>query len=108
MRAWRPSRSEALTAANGEEALRILGRQEGRIHLVVLDQTMPGLSGRQILAQIRRIDPTIRVVLSSGYSEGGWPSDSEGPEPDAFLGKPYRVRELLSLVAGLTSGGAAS
>ncbi len=80
-------------AANGEAALRRLS-QEPLPRVVLLDYTLPGISGADLLARIRG-DPrlaAIRVVMTTG-SVG---IRSLAPGADAVLMKPFGVRELLS------------
>ena len=57
-----------LLAEDGQEALEIYRREQSSIDLVILDLTMPRLSGRDTLRQLLQIDPDVRVLFSSGYS----------------------------------------
>ena len=57
-----------LLAEDGPDAVEVFQREAGRIDLVVLDMTMPRLSGREALERLRRIDPGVRVLFASGYS----------------------------------------
>ncbi len=80
-------------AANGDAALARLA-QEPRPGVVLLDLMMPGMSGADLLALIRK-DPSlagVRVVMTTG-SVG---IRSLAPGADAVLMKPFGVRELLS------------
>ena len=81
-------------AANGREALALFEREHARIDLILLDLTMPGLSGLEVLTALRRIDPMARVVLTSGYgieSAGGAfpPTGAVG-----FVPKPHSLENL--------------
>ena len=58
---------ETLTAENGEAALRLLERQA--VHLVLLDHRMPGLTGDVILAKIREMNPTLRVIMITAFGD---------------------------------------
>ena len=58
-----------LLASDGAQAVELLQRHAGEILLVVLDMTMPGLTGEETLDLLRGVRPTIPIVISSGYSE---------------------------------------
>ena len=58
-----------LLAQNGETAIEIFAKCAADIHVVLLDTTMPAMSGEQTLLELRKMRPDIPVVLSSGYSE---------------------------------------
>ncbi len=88
----------AEVAADGVEALERI-RQGLQPALVLLDQTMPRLSGRQTLALLRELAPGVAVVLTSGYEPGSGPEDgTKGPQADAFLPKPYAPERLGAFV----------
>jgi CheY-like chemotaxis protein len=63
--------------------------------LVIMDLTMPRLSGRDAFRQIRTIDPRARILFSSGYSAEEL-TDVDGSV--GMLAKPYRPAELLATV----------
>jgi PAS domain S-box-containing protein len=81
-----------ITASDGQEAIDLYLRRRGKVDLVLLDQTMPHLSGREVLERIRNLDPGAKVVMSSGYPSG----ETEGAS--GFLPKPYRADSLLRIV----------
>ena len=84
------------TATGGVEAMRSLREAPGSVDLVLLDMTMPDMSGAQTLQELQRIRPGIRVVLSSGYSqeETTVPTD----QVSAFIQKPYRPADLVAAI----------
>src|SRR5947209_341827 len=57
-----------LAADGGRAALDLYEREAGRIDLVILDLTMPDLSGWEVLDELARLDPGVRVLVSSGYA----------------------------------------
>jgi PAS domain S-box-containing protein len=61
---------EVIEAKDGPSAIEALRTHRHRIDVVVLDYTMPGMSGAEAFAQLQAIEPDVRVVLASGYSEG--------------------------------------
>ena len=79
-------------ARDGREALELYRRRAGELSAALLDVTMPGKSGVEVLAEIRAGDVPMPVVLMSGYE----PQDTARTvEPDAFLRKPFAQRDLL-------------
>ncbi len=86
-----------LLANDGLEAVEIYQQNADAIELVLLDLTMPNLSGKDALQQIREIDPNVRVVFASGYS-----ADDLNLSDDAcilgFISKPFRPNELAQAV----------
>jgi len=85
----------AETATGGLEAFRLLA---DRISLVLLDLTMPVMSGRELLREVRTIRPDVPVLLSSGYDEVDARHRIDGNEVSGFLQKPYTAAELLRQV----------
>ncbi len=92
-----------ITASDGEEALATLARHDGEIDLVMLDLTMPRMSGREVFAAMRRgVAPTIPVIICSGYLVDVNAFETEtGYRPDAVVNKPYPLAELASTVKAL-------
>ena len=79
-------------AEDGMRAIDLFRSNRETIDLVVLDLTMPQRSGMEVLREIRKIDPGIRVILSSG-------SPPSEPAPGTmFLSKPYRAETLAKVV----------
>jgi two-component system, cell cycle sensor histidine kinase and response regulator CckA len=85
-------------AGNGKEALEIYQRDRESISLVILDLIMPVMDGRQCLAEILRIDPHAKVIIASGYSEGGPANGVMAARAKGFVQKPYSMRELLTTI----------
>jgi PAS domain S-box-containing protein len=87
---------DVLVAEDGLHALEVYGRERGRVRLVVLDVTMPRLSGRDTLRRLRDLDPAVPVVFASGYAaEHVLQSD---PDVLGFVSKPYRPEDLAHAV----------
>jgi two-component system cell cycle sensor histidine kinase/response regulator CckA len=98
-----------LTAVDGREALELFHRETGLIDLVLLDMTMPHLSGEETFRELRRMRQDVRVILSSGYNEMDAVSKFAGKGLAGFIQKPYRPIDLISRVKSAlapgTSGG---
>jgi PAS domain S-box-containing protein len=84
---------QVLLAEDGLQAIDTYVHHKDRIALIVLDLTMPHLSGRETLAQLLQVDPDVPVLISSGYSAETL-SEEEVRHVLGFLGKPYRAEEL--------------
>jgi CheY-like chemotaxis protein len=81
-------------AATGDAALRLCEEHYTDLRLVLLDLTMPGLSGEATLGEIRRRWPALPIVVSSGLV----PEDNSALAGVPFLAKPYRPSELVDAV----------
>jgi two-component system cell cycle sensor histidine kinase/response regulator CckA len=86
-----------LIASNGREALDIFQTADREIALVLLDMTMPVMSGEETLVQLKKLRPTLRVIASSGYNEIE-ALRRFGTGIKSFLQKPYRGSELAEKV----------
>jgi signal transduction histidine kinase/CheY-like chemotaxis protein len=83
-----------LTAADGEEALAIYRDRAREIDLVLLDMTMPRLSGVQVHHQLQQINPAVRVIFSSGHADVS-ERDRLAASTQTFVPKPYKPEELV-------------
>ncbi len=84
---------KVLLASDGIEALELVERG-AHVDMILLDQTMPRMSGPETLLRLREIAPGIPVVLTSGYELGGGPPGPGGLLVDGFLPKPYAPEHL--------------
>jgi CheY-like chemotaxis protein len=89
---------KTLTACSGDEACRIFQESTGEIDLVILDFVMPGMSGEETFHRLREIDPHVRVLLSSGYSQEDEPQALIDQGIQGFIQKPYVMKDLANAV----------
>lgn len=90
---------EILSAADGEEAVNLFPSKQTEIDLVMLDLTMPKLSGRDTFRRLREMRPDIPIVISSGYPVELEPFTKEvGSAPNGFVQKPFEVSDLARTV----------
>lgn len=83
---------QVLVAGDGEEGWELYKRQQSRIDLILLDLSMPKMSGQELLIRLHDLNPEVKVVVSTGLA------DEETkllPYIEAFLKKPYRVAQIL-------------
>ncbi len=95
---------DVLTAEGGEEAIRVFADRAKDIGCVILDLTMPQLSGEQTFRELQEIDASVPVVLSSGFNRG----DVENRIPSSgfagFLKKPYSLKDLRTCLREILAG----
>ena len=96
-----------LLAHDGREALQIVnGFQE--VDVLFSDIVMPGgMNGVQLAIEARRIQPTIKVLLTSGYTATALADKPDLPKEFPVLGKPYRRDQLASHLREIINGEAA-
>ena len=91
-------------ATNGHDGILLFKENQYQIGLVILDLTMPGLSGEQTLQQLHHINPFVPVLLSSGYTQTALHQTTSAQWPVVgFLKKPYDATDLLTAVQQLTT-----
>jgi two-component system cell cycle sensor histidine kinase/response regulator CckA len=86
----------ALQAASGEAALDLL-RGPQAISVVLLDMTMPGISGEETLRRMRMINAGQPVILMSGYSETDTMQRCADLGVVRFIQKPFEIEALLAV-----------
>ncbi|WP_420627285.1 PAS domain-containing hybrid sensor histidine kinase/response regulator [Candidatus Leptofilum sp.] len=86
-----------LAAASGEEGIDQFTTHQDEIGLVILDLSMPGMSGIEAFDALRQIDPNAKIILSSGYTEAEILEKMAGTRPTGFLQKPYRLETVLQV-----------
>ncbi|MBL7211032.1 MAG: PAS domain S-box protein [Desulfobacteraceae bacterium] len=93
---------EVLVAGSGQEALALYEKNHAKIDIVLLDMVIPGMGGGETYDRMREIDPTVKVLLSSGYSIDGEATEILERGCDGFIQKPFdlialsqEIREIL-------------
>jgi len=89
---------QVLEAANGAEALQVAEASTAPIHLVLTDIVLPGLSGHEVVASVRRVHPGARALYMSGYAENLVPRDGLEQSAPEFFAKPFTPQSLLERV----------
>jgi DNA-binding NtrC family response regulator len=93
---------DPIMAADGSAAMREFNaaREAGRpVNLIVLDLTIPGgMGGRQVIELIRKIDPAVPAIVSSGYSNDPVMANFSDYGFQAVVQKPYDVTQLSRVI----------
>jgi CheY-like chemotaxis protein len=95
---------EALDAPGGKEAVEIFKAYKEKIDLVILDIVMPDMGGGEVYDRIKAIDPTVKVLLSSGYGVENTAQDILARGCDGFIQKPFNMKDLHHAIAGIREG----
>jgi two-component system cell cycle sensor histidine kinase/response regulator CckA len=83
-----------LLAEDGPTGIETYKQNQSDIVCVLLDMTMPRMSGEETLRHLKQINPEVRVLLMSGYSEQEASNRFNGKGVDAFMQKPYTPQDL--------------
>lgn len=91
-----------LLAEDGREAVNVFTDHRSEIDVVVMDLTMPLLSGYEALTAIRELSPQVRVIISSGHASQN--ESVEKLDATAYLSKPYRLDDLARMIRTVLDG----
>ena len=89
---------DVVTAADGLAGLEIYRARGADFALVLCDLTMPRMDGVETLRGLRGLDPSVRVVIASGYGEQGIMPRFSGMNLNGFIQKPYRLQNLRAVM----------
>jgi signal transduction histidine kinase len=92
---------KAITANDGIDAVDIYKKKKKKIDLVLLDMVMPNLAGKETFRELKNINPDIKVILISGFSQNGRAAETLNEGALAFLQKPFKLYELSKVLAGV-------
>ena len=79
------------TAASGEEALKIYAEKKNEINVVVLDMIMPGMDGLDVFMALKKLNPDIKALLSTGYAIDENAQEMLRQGCKGYILKPYSV-----------------
>jgi PAS domain S-box-containing protein len=100
---------EVLRAEDGSRGVALFRERRDRVDVVLLDLSMPGLSGEETFRRLREVDPGVRVILSSGYDHDEASGRFGAARPAGFIQKPYRPEQLVAEIGRcLSQPGSAS
>lgn len=89
-----------ITASNGYEAIATF-KLNPKIDFVILDLTMPKMDGEQCFRELRQLDPNVKVIISSGYSEQEVTEKFVGKGLAGFIQKPFTLSSLQRIISNL-------
>jgi two-component system cell cycle sensor histidine kinase/response regulator CckA len=87
-----------ITAGDGTEAIAIYAANRGQVDLVLVDMAMPYMDGAATIRALRKLDPAVRLIATSGLH------DEDGGPDTPFVPKPFSAETLLTSVADVIAG----
>jgi len=85
---------QVLTAHDGKEAIEVHQKHQESIDLVLLDIVMPIMGGSEVFDRLKKINPNIKVLISSGYSIDGEATKILERGGSGFIQKPFDIKQL--------------
>lgn len=89
---------KAITAKDGVEGIDIFKENRDKIDFVLLDLTMPKLSGEEVFRELKKIKNDIKVILMSGYNEHEVSQRLVGRGFAGFIQKPFSIEKLIEIL----------
>ncbi len=87
-----------IEACDGLSALELIRSHKDEIDVMLLDVTLPGISGREVFEQALRLRPDLKIILTSAYSRETVDASFAGLRVESFVRKPFRFAELMQLL----------
>ncbi len=94
-----------LLAADGDQAFDIYQVRSQDIALVIMDVVMPEMGGEETFLKMKKINPGIKALLSTGYSQDGRVSEILSKGVMGFIQKPYDFNQLLAKIRQILDPG---
>ena len=92
-----------VVALDGTQAVELHQRYRNKIDVMLLDLDLPNVSAWHVIAQVKRENPTLKVLVASGYIEPAFKSKMASAGVREFIEKPYVEEDLIQLVHFLVS-----
>jgi two-component system, cell cycle sensor histidine kinase and response regulator CckA len=93
-RALRNKGYRVIEAKSGEAALDLIRDAAEKIDLLITDVVMPQMDGPALIREVRRIDPDIKIIFISGYTEDTFRQRLDSDSEIHFLAKPFSLKQL--------------
>lgn len=90
---------KVLEADGSEQALAMLKDSSQHIDLMMTDVGLPGMDGRELATEARKLRPALPILFASGYAES-----IDVPAGMHVIGKPFSIEQLRDKVTGILNG----
>ncbi len=95
---------KVIEAANGEQAIKICAAYSGKIHLIVTDVVMPGMSGKELVGRLSKSCPEMKIIYVSGYTDNAIVHHGVLDPGTNFLQKPFTSQTLARKIREVLDG----
>jgi len=95
---------KVLSAGGGKEAVKVYGKHKDEIDLVIIDMIMPDMGGNEVFERIKKINPQVKTLLSSGYSMDGEATEALDQGCNGFIQKPFNISKLSLKIREILDG----
>jgi two-component system cell cycle sensor histidine kinase/response regulator CckA len=95
---------KVLAANGGEQALEILDRRSGTIHLLVTDMLMPGMIGTELASRVTALRPEIKILFMSGYTDNAIAGHEGFAGKVTLVEKPFTIEGFAGKVREVLNG----
>jgi len=92
---------KVMSVRSGIEAVKLFKEKKEEIHLVILDMVMPEMNGSETFDLLKKIQPDLKVLLSSGYSLSEEASQILNNGHNSFIQKPFDINRISSKIREL-------
>jgi two-component system cell cycle sensor histidine kinase/response regulator CckA len=106
-RALRNKGYKVIEARSGEAALDLIRNAAETINLLITDVVMPHMDGPGLVREVREINPEMKVIFISGYTEDAFRQRLDSDVGIEFLPKPFSLKELAAKVRDVLAAGVA-
>ncbi len=92
------------TASNGHDGVKFFQKNHRKIDVILIDMTMPDMSGEDVFKKVLKISSDVSVIISSGYSEHDVKQRFAKRDMASFIHKPYQMKTLIDKVSTIMRG----
>ena len=93
-----------LLAIDGADAIQVYSQRHDDIDLVIIDMIMPKMGGKETCHELKKINPSIKVILASGFSQDKVIREVVSACVNGFIQKPFTIRELSKKIREVLNG----
>ncbi len=89
---------DVLVAPDGEQAMDLYHRHKQKIRVVLLDMGLPKIAGWEVILRMKKENPNVKVIVTSGYIEPDLKSKMQHAGVQGFIEKPYNPADVVQMV----------